>query len=103
MGLLQAEIGMLRLHLALGCSFKMCTPTHHHIPLFKLPASLCQTLSRRDVFGLSREDAQTQVNVLLAGVSGRKTLYSVHGMEQRSLDILDGAILPTSVFQVWAL
>lgn len=62
-------------------------------------ASLYNLLSRCDVFGLSREDAQAQVNALLARVSAWKALFAGHGIEQRSLDMLDGAILPASFFQ----
>jgi len=62
-------------------------------------ASLCNLLSQRDVFGLSREKAQAEVNPMLEVVKAWKELFAAHGVGARSLEMLEGAILPASFFR----
>lgn len=59
-------------------------------------ASLYNVLSRCEVFGLSKEDAKSQVDVMLNVVKGWRTHFAAHGIDARTLDMLDGAILPPS-------
>ena len=67
---------------------------------FGRSASLYNLLSRCDVFGLSREDAQAQVNSMLEAAKGWKDLFAGLGIENRTLEMLDGAILPSSFFRM---
>ncbi len=67
---------------------------------FGRSASLYNLLSRCDVFGLSREEAQAQVNSMLEVVKGWKELFAGHGIENRTLEMLDGAMLPSSFFRM---
>ncbi len=59
-------------------------------------ASLYNLLSRCDVFGLSRGDAQGQVDAMLRIVEGWRQRFAAHGIDARTLEMLDGAILPAS-------
>ncbi|MBK9441446.1 MAG: HipA domain-containing protein [Comamonadaceae bacterium] len=67
---------------------------------FGRSASLYNLLSRCDVFGLSREDAQAQVSAMLEVVKGWKALFAGLGIESRTLEMLDGAMLPGSFFRM---
>lgn len=59
-------------------------------------ASVYNLLSRCDVFGLSKEEARHQVEIMLNVVKGWRTRFAAHGIDARTLDMLDGAILPPS-------
>jgi serine/threonine-protein kinase HipA len=59
-------------------------------------ASLYNLLSRCDVFGLSRGDAQSQVDAMLRVVEGWRDRFVAHGIDARTLAMLDGAMLPAS-------
>jgi serine/threonine-protein kinase HipA len=62
-------------------------------------ASLYNLLSRCDVFGLSREDAQAHVNAILEVVKGWKARFAAQGIEARTLEMLEGAFLPPSFYR----
>ena len=63
-------------------------------------ASLYNLLSRCDVFGLSKVDAQAQVAALLEVVKGWRGRFAEHAIEARTLEMLDGALLPASFYQI---
>lgn len=62
-------------------------------------ASLYNLLSQCDVFGLSQEQAKTTVDSMLAAVKGWKGLFVACGIDARTLEMLEGAILPASFFR----
>jgi serine/threonine-protein kinase HipA len=63
---------------------------------FGRAASLYNLVSMSEVFGLTRADAQAQIATMLGVVERWKDHFAAHGVEQRSLEMLEGAILPAS-------
>lgn len=63
---------------------------------FGRAASLYNLVSMSEVFGLTRADAQAQIAGMLNVVERWKDHFTAHGVEQRSLEMLEGAILPAS-------
>ncbi len=59
-------------------------------------ASLYNLLSRCEVFGLSKMDAQHQIDAMLEVVEGWRKRFAAQGIDVRTLDMLEGAILPAS-------
>lgn len=59
-------------------------------------ASLYNLLSRCDVFGMSRDDARESVASMLAVVAKWRERFAGHGIDERTLAMLDGAMLPVS-------
>lgn len=59
-------------------------------------ASLYNLLSRCEVFGVSKADAQKQVGAMLQVVERWRERFAAQGIDPRTLDMLDGAILPAS-------
>lgn len=66
---------------------------------FGRAAGLYNILSRCDAFGLSKDDAQALIDGMLAVVRGWREFFSQRGIEQRSLDMLEQAMLPPSFFR----
>lgn len=63
---------------------------------FGRAGSLYNLLSMSGVFGLRRGDAEAQIARMLEVVERWKEHFAAHGLEQRSLEMLEGAILPVS-------
>ena len=59
-------------------------------------ASLYNLLSRSDVFGMRFDDARASVDAMLAVVSKWRERFAGHGIDERTLAMLDGAMLPVS-------
>jgi serine/threonine-protein kinase HipA len=65
---------------------------------FGRAASLYNLLSRCEVFGLSRDQAEASVSAMLEVVTNWKPFFAARGVAIDSLEMLDGAILPPSFF-----
>jgi serine/threonine-protein kinase HipA len=63
---------------------------------FGRAAAMYNLLSRCDVFGLSQGDAQRQVDAMLDVVKGWRERFAANGIDERTLAMLDGAMLPAS-------
>lgn len=63
---------------------------------FGRAASLYNLLSRTEVFGLKPEEAKAEIDRMVAVVAGWKRHFAAHGVEQRSIEMLEQAILPAS-------
>ncbi len=63
---------------------------------FGRAASRYNLFSRCDVFGLTREDAEKLAYAMQGVVSGWRAFFAAKGVEPRSLDMLEQAILPQS-------
>jgi len=61
--------------------------------------SLYNLLSECDTFGLAREQAQADVDAMLAVVKGWREFFAKHKVEPRSIEMLERAILPASFFR----
>ncbi|HKW82162.1 MAG TPA: HipA domain-containing protein, partial [Burkholderiaceae bacterium] len=66
---------------------------------FGRAASLYNILSRCDVFGLSKDEARALIDSMLAVVRGWRGFFAERGIEQRSIDMLEQAMLPPSFFR----
>ena len=66
---------------------------------FGRAASLYNILSRCDVFGLSKEEAQALIDGMLGVVRGWREFFVQRGIEPRSIEMLEQAMLPTSFFR----
>ena len=66
---------------------------------FGRAASLYNILSHCDVFGLSKDEAQALIDEMLAVVRGWREFFTARGVEQRSIDMLEQAMLPPSFFR----
>jgi serine/threonine-protein kinase HipA len=62
-------------------------------------ASLYNLLSRCEVFGLRAEDARTLIENMLTIVRGWRDFYAARGVESRTIEWLEGAMLPASFFR----
>ena len=62
-------------------------------------ASLYNLLSQCDAFGLTRDEAQALIDNMLAVVRGWRMFFAQRGVEQRSIEMLEQAILPASFFR----
>lgn len=62
-------------------------------------ASLYKLMSHCEVFGRSREQADSEVRAMLDVVNGGKKRLAAHDVEPRTLEMLEGAILPASFFR----
>jgi serine/threonine-protein kinase HipA len=62
-------------------------------------ASLYNVLSECDTFGLSLEQAQADIDSMLAVVKGWRGFFAKHKVELRSIEMLERAILPPSFFR----
>lgn len=66
---------------------------------FGRAASLYNIVSHCDAFGLSREDAQALIDGMLNVVRGWREFFVQRGIEQRSVEMLEQAMLPPSFFR----
>jgi serine/threonine-protein kinase HipA len=65
---------------------------------FGRAASVYNLLSQCEVFGLTREDAQAEVEAILKVVKGWREYFSRLGVDEDGLKYLDEAMLPPSFF-----
>lgn len=66
---------------------------------FGRAASLYNLLSQCDAFGLHTEDAKAMVDSMLEVVSGWRELFAAHGVEARTIEMLERAMLPPSFYR----
>lgn len=66
---------------------------------FGRAASLYNILSHCDAFGLSKEEAQALIDGMLNVVRGWREFFIQRGVEQRSVEMLEQAMLPPSFFR----
>lgn len=66
---------------------------------FGRAASLYNILSHCDAFGLSKEEAQALIDAMLTVVRGWREFFTERGVEQRSIEMLEQAMLPPSFFR----
>jgi serine/threonine-protein kinase HipA len=66
---------------------------------FGRAASLYNILSHCDAFGLSKDEGQALINAMLAVVRGWQEFFIEHGVEHRSIEMLEQAMLPPSFFR----
>ncbi len=66
---------------------------------FGRAASLYNILSRCDAFGLSKDEARALIDSMLNVVRGWREFFIQHGVEQRSVEMLEQAMLPPSFFR----
>jgi len=66
---------------------------------FGRAAGLYNILSRCDVFGLTKEEAQALIDGMLAVVRGWREFFLQRGVEHRSVEMLEQAMLPPSFFR----
>jgi len=66
---------------------------------FGRTASLYNLLSRCEVFGLSPDSAKHEISAILQVVKGWQDFFVEKGVEQRSIEMLEQAILPASFYR----
>ena len=66
---------------------------------FGRAASLYNLLSRADVFGLKPDEAQAEIDRMLSVVRDWRHHFMAHGVEARSIQMLEQAILPASFYR----
>jgi serine/threonine-protein kinase HipA len=66
---------------------------------FGRAASLYNIMSHCDAFGLSKDEAQAMIDGMLAVVRGWREFFTERGVEQRSIEMLEQAMLPPSFFR----
>jgi serine/threonine-protein kinase HipA len=66
---------------------------------FGRAASLYNILSRCEAFGLTKEDAQALIDGMLAVVRSWREVFVKYGVEHRSIEMLEQAMLPPSFFR----
>jgi len=66
---------------------------------FGRAASLYNILSQCEAFGLTKEEAQALVQGMLDVVRGWREFFMQQGVEPRSIDMLEQAVLPPSFFR----
>ncbi len=66
---------------------------------FGRAAGLYNILSRCDAFGLSKEEARALIDGMLAVVRDWREFYIERGVEHRSIEMLEQAMLPASFFR----
>ena len=66
---------------------------------FGRAASMYNLLSETGAFGLSREEAEAEINRMLGVVRSWSVFFAAHGVEHRSIEMLQQAILPESFFR----
>ena len=62
-------------------------------------AGLYNILSQCDAFGLTKEEAQALIDGMLAVVRGWREFFLQRGVEHRSIEMLEQAMLPPSFFR----
>lgn len=66
---------------------------------FGRAAGLYNILSQCDAFGLSKDEAQALIDGMLAVVRGWREFFIERGVEHRSIEMLEQAMLPPSFFR----
>ena len=66
---------------------------------FGRAASLYNILSHYEAFGLSKEEARALIDGMLNVVRGWREFFVQRGVEQRSVEMLEQAMLPASFFR----
>lgn len=66
---------------------------------FGRAASLYNILSHCDAFGLSKDEARALIDAMLAVVRGWQKFFIERGVEHRSIEMLEQAMLPPSFFR----
>ena len=66
---------------------------------FGRAAGLYNILSQCDAFGLSKDEAQALIDGMLAVVRGWREFFIERGVEHRSIEMLEPAMLPPSFFR----
>jgi serine/threonine-protein kinase HipA len=66
---------------------------------FGRAASLYNILSRCEAFGLTKEDAKALIDGMLAVVRSWREVFVKYGVEHRSIEMLEQAMLPPSFFR----
>jgi len=66
---------------------------------FGRAASLYNLLSRTEVFGLKPGEGQAEIDRMLVVVRDWKRHFMAHGVEQKSIEMLEQAILPASFYR----
>jgi serine/threonine-protein kinase HipA len=66
---------------------------------FGRAGSVYNLVSESKTFGLAQEDAVAEIHRIVDAVKNWKPLFAKHGVEQRSIEMLEQAILPTSFFR----
>ena len=66
---------------------------------FGRAASLYNILSHCDAFGLSKDEARALIDAMLAMVRGWREFFIERGVEPRSIEMLEQAMLPPSFFR----
>ncbi|MDE2094901.1 MAG: type II toxin-antitoxin system HipA family toxin [Burkholderiales bacterium] len=66
---------------------------------FGRAAGMYNILSQCDVFGLAKDEAQALIDGMLAVVRGWREFFIEHGVEHRSIEMLEQARLPPSFFR----
>lgn len=62
-------------------------------------ASLYNLLSQSDAFGLATEEARAIIDAMLAVVGSWREFYAARGVDERSIAMLEQAILPVSFYR----
>lgn len=66
---------------------------------FGRAASRYNLLSRCDAFGLGTEDANAMLESMLKVVGGWREFFAANGVEARTLEMLEQAMLPASFYR----
>jgi serine/threonine-protein kinase HipA len=66
---------------------------------FGRAASLYNLLSRTEVFGIKPDEGKAEIDRMLSVVRGWKRHFTLHGVEQRSVEMLEQAMLPASFYR----
>lgn len=66
---------------------------------FGRAAGVYNILSRCDAFGLTKDEAQALIDGMLAVVRGWREFFIQRGVEHRSIEMLERAMLPASFFR----
>lgn len=66
---------------------------------FGRSAGLYNILSQCDAFGLTKDEAQALIDGLLSVVRGWRDFFIQRGVEHRSIEMLEQAMLPPSFFR----
>jgi hypothetical protein len=62
-------------------------------------AGLYKLMSHCEVFGRSREQADSEAKAMLDALNGCEKRCAAHGVEPRTLEMLEGATFPASFFR----
>ena len=66
---------------------------------FGRAASMYNLLSQCDAFGLGTGDARAMIESMIKVVTGWRELFAAHGVETRTIEMLEQAMLPASFYR----